>query len=155
MTLTSRTVNSGVVTGNVPNEGGTKFLLAKLPASASIGTIIRKRPINIANPRVVLNQYVFADIPANADPLFPVAEVNAYRISESPCGPTLFNCEVPKPGERTETAVSMRMIKGKMSTYSIDIFTSYDSIFLPRYSGVRPTIKPAIKTDITTKMSMP
>ncbi len=29
---------------------------------------------------------------------------------------------------------------------SIAIFTSRASIFLPRYSGVRPTISPAMKT---------
>ncbi len=35
------------------------------------------------------------------------------------------------------------------------IFISYASIFLPRYSGVRPTIKPAIKTAMMAKTSMP
>src|SRR5678815_4627573 len=54
ITLTNNTVNSGVVTGNVPNDGGTNFLVAKFPATASIGTIIRKRPMSIAKPRVVL-----------------------------------------------------------------------------------------------------
>ena len=36
-----------------------------------------------------------------------------------------------------------------------DIFISYDSIFLPRYSGVRPTIRPATKTAMMAKISMP
>ncbi len=31
------------------------------------------------------------------------------------------------------------------------IFTSYASIFLPRYSGVRPTIRPAINTESNNK----
>ncbi len=35
------------------------------------------------------------------------------------------------------------------------IFTSRDSIFLPRYSGVRPTIRPATKIVMTTNTSMP
>src|ERR1700752_2248458 len=52
ITLTKSTVNNGVVTGKVPNEGGTSFLVARLPATASIGTIIRKRPISIARPIV-------------------------------------------------------------------------------------------------------
>ena len=56
ITLTSNTVNSGVVTGNVPNEGGTSFLRARFPATASMGTIIRKRPTSIATPMVVLYQ---------------------------------------------------------------------------------------------------
>ncbi len=40
--------------GNVPAEAGTIFLAASEPATASIGTIIRKRPMNIARPSVVL-----------------------------------------------------------------------------------------------------
>ena len=35
------------------------------------------------------------------------------------------------------------------------IFTSRASIFLPRYSGVRPTISPAMKTASMAKSSMP
>src|SRR4030088_412628 len=35
-TPTSSTLNNGVVTGNVPSEGGTYFFLARLPAMASI-----------------------------------------------------------------------------------------------------------------------
>src|SRR5262245_29040555 len=75
ITLTSNTVNNGVVTGNVPNEGGTIFLRARFPATASMGMIIKKRPTSIAAPIVELYQYVFAEIPANADPLFPVPDV--------------------------------------------------------------------------------
>ena len=40
--------------GKVPAEAGTIFLAASEPAMASIGTIIRKRPISIARPSVVL-----------------------------------------------------------------------------------------------------
>ena len=35
------------------------------------------------------------------------------------------------------------------------IFISYASIFLPRYSGVRPTMRPATKTAMMAKMSIP
>src|SRR5262245_36732882 len=55
-TLTSNVVNRGVVTGNVPNDGGTWFLLARFPATASIGMIIMNRPMRIAIPCVVLYQ---------------------------------------------------------------------------------------------------
>ncbi len=75
ITLTSNVVNSGVVTGNVPNDGGTIFLRARLPAMASIGMIIMKRPISIVTPIVVLYQRVFAEMPAKAEPLFPAASV--------------------------------------------------------------------------------
>jgi len=37
----------------------------------------------------------------------------------------------------------------------IAIFTSNDSIFLPRYSGVPPHHQPAMKTASTTKTSIP
>ena len=39
--------------------------------------------------------------------------------------------------------------------YSIASFISRCSIFLPRYSGVRPTMRPAMKTESRTKTSMP
>ena len=35
------------------------------------------------------------------------------------------------------------------------IFMSNASIFLPRYSGVRPTIRPAMKTATIAKRSIP
>src|SRR5882672_10396924 len=81
ITLTRRAVNNGVVTGNVPGDGGTAFLRARLPATANMGTIIRKRPVSIVNPMVRLYQR-FPPRPANAEPLLPVPEVKAYKISE-------------------------------------------------------------------------
>ena len=38
---------------------------------------------------------------------------------------------------------------------SIAILTSFASIFLPTYSGVRPTIRPATKIAMMTNSSMP
>ena len=80
---TSKTVPSNKImkvppeAGNVPTLGGAIFFTASEPASPMIGTIMANRPINIANPRVVLYQGVFAVSPANALPLFAVAEVKA------------------------------------------------------------------------------
>src|ERR1700756_1352223 len=70
------TVNSGVVTGNVPREGGTYFLPARFPAMASMGMIIRNRPTSMVIPPAVLYQSVFVVKPANAEPLFPACDVN-------------------------------------------------------------------------------
>ena len=42
-----------------------------------IGTIIRKRPMSMARPRVVLYHGVLAVRPAKALPLLPVAELKA------------------------------------------------------------------------------
>ena len=44
------------------------------------------------------------------------------------------------------TAVGPRIRTGWMSRASMASFISRASIFLPRYSGVRPTIRPAMKT---------
>ena len=77
MTPTNKAANSGVVTGKVPSDGGTRALAPRLPASASIGTMTRNRPISIATPIVALYQPVLAERPANAEPLLPAAEVKA------------------------------------------------------------------------------
>ena len=46
----------------------------------------------------------------------PVALVNAYVISERPCGPLLFNCDVPNDGASTEMAANTRITNGKIKT---------------------------------------
>src|ERR1039458_9857910 len=97
ITPISSTVNSGVVTGNVPSDGGTYFFCARLPAIASMGMIIRKRPISMVKPMVVLYQSVLGFKPPNAEPLLPAPETNAYNIWLKPCGPGLEMLEVPKP----------------------------------------------------------
>jgi hypothetical protein len=54
ITPTSRLTNSGPWVGKVPAETGTSFFCARLPAAASKGIIIRKRPNSMAIPIVVL-----------------------------------------------------------------------------------------------------
>src|SRR5258708_28203634 len=84
MVPTNSTLNKGVVTGNVPAEGGTACLRAKFPAIASIGMIMKNRPTRVLRPRALLYQEVLPLKPANADPLFAAVENNAYRMSENP-----------------------------------------------------------------------
>src|SRR5260370_10476069 len=62
--------------------------------------------------------------------------------------------EVPK-GLTIATTEKPRIVNVRMRIASIAILTSYDSIFLPRYSGVRPTINPAMKTANMTNTTMP
>jgi hypothetical protein len=62
-------------TGKVPALGGEACLPASDPASAMMGTIMRKRPMSMARPSVVLYQGVLAVRPAKALPLLPVAEL--------------------------------------------------------------------------------
>ena len=64
-------------TGKRARAGRRDFFCTSEPASAMIGTIIRKRPINMARPRVVLYQGVLAVRPAKALPLLPVPELKA------------------------------------------------------------------------------
>ena len=58
-------------------------------------------------------------------------------------------------GSTTASAVKPRIESGRIRMASIAIFTSFASIFLPRYSGVRPTISPATNTAMMANSSMP
>ena len=58
-------------------------------------------------------------------------------------------------GMTVATAVQPRYISGRTRMASMAILTSFASIFLPTYSGVRPTMRPATKMAMTTKSSMP
>src|SRR6516162_2515375 len=92
---TSRPLNRAPVTGNVPADSGTLFFLARLPAMAMIGMIMKNRPRSCAAAVVVLYHIVFPFKPPKAEPLFPVDEVYAYRIWDKPCGPGLEMPAVP------------------------------------------------------------
>ncbi len=75
MTPTRRPTNRTPVVGNVPSDGGTDLLAASEPAIAMAGTIIQKRPMNIATAPVILKNSVLAEIPAKAEPLFAALDV--------------------------------------------------------------------------------
>ena len=68
-----RRIGVGVVPADL--DGGTIFFRARLPAIASIGIIIMKRPISMVMPIVVLYQSVLAEMPAKAEPLLPAPSV--------------------------------------------------------------------------------
>src|SRR5262249_12498185 len=89
ITPTTRPTNNPPVVGKVPSEAGTDFLLASEPAIAIVGMIIMKRPTNIATAPVMLKNSVLAVMPANAEPLLAVLEVERESISEKPSGPVL------------------------------------------------------------------
>src|SRR5208337_1169651 len=76
ITDTRRTVNRGVVTGNVPAVAGTAFFFARLPAIASMGMIMKNRPTSMVIAPAVLYQRVLPFMPPNAEPLFPADDVN-------------------------------------------------------------------------------
>ena len=71
-----------------------------------------------------------------------------------PCGPAFATPARPSFAT-VAIAVKPRIDAGRIRIASIAIFTSFASIFLPRYSGVRPTISPAMNTERIANSSMP
>ena len=65
-----------------------------------------------------------------------------------------WSVETPE-GTDTATAVPTSAAAGGRSTTSDAIFISKASSFLPRYSGVRPTMRPAMKTATRANTSRP
>ena len=92
--------------------------------------------------------------PAKALPLLPVGEIAPYSISERPCGPWLSAALLPAC-TTLASADNPRAVTQKYSTASMASFISRPSIFLPRYSGVRPTMRPAMNTARIAKTSRP
>ena len=90
MTATSRMLNVGVVTGNVPGEGGTIFFRARFPAMASIGTITRNRPTKVAIPMVVLYQSVLALSPGEGRTV--IAGCGGEGVKQSPTIRAVLSC---------------------------------------------------------------
>ncbi len=95
-----------------------------------------------------------ADSPAKALPLLLPADESAYRISENPWMPGLSTPAWPAATD-TASAVPPSTSSGVARMTMETIFMSKASIFLPRYSGVRPIISPAMKTPRMAKASMP
>ena len=63
--------------------------------------------------------------------------------------------DTPQIAPALATAVPRRTTAGGISSTSAAILISNASIFLPRYSGVRPTMRPAMKTATMANISMP
>ena len=103
---------------------------------------------------VALNQSVLPFRPPNAEPLLLAIEVNAYITSVSPCGPGLKITSWPTLVP-IDNAAAVRMSTGKVRKYSAAYFISMGRIFLPMYSGVRPTIRPATNTVTMARIKMP
>lgn len=82
MTISKKT-NVLFVVESVPAVVAIFFLLAKLPAIASVPIIGRNLANNITNPRVIFKNGVLASKPANAEPLLPPADEKAYKSSEN------------------------------------------------------------------------
>jgi len=86
-------------------------------------------------------QYVLTVRPAKALPLFPVSRGEGVQDLAEPVRPRVVQTREAQPLTAAHAAKPM-MSKMRTSTAIALTFTSYDSIFFPRYSGVRPTISP-------------
>jgi len=80
--------------------------------------------------------------------------VNAYMTSVRPCGPGLKIASWPMwvPIDRP---AAVRTTTGSVRKYSAAYFISVGRIFLPMYSGVRPTISPPTNTVTMARIKMP
>src|SRR3984893_8296378 len=154
MTPTSMPTNSGVLVSSVPALAGTGLCLASDPARPSAKISGANLPISITMPPAVLYQVVFVVRPAKAEPLLLAIEANAYTISVRPCGPGLSidACGVFSP---MESPAAVSTTTGRVRKYKAAYFISAGRIFLPRYSGVRPTISPATNTVTMASTRMP
>ena len=81
-------------------------------------------------------------------------EEKELSSSEKPCAPTLFKL-LSIPGHTAAIPLPTRIAIGVARHIRTDHFISYGSIFLPKNSGVLPTIRPAIKTVRIAKASIP
>ncbi|VWL97692.1 Uncharacterised protein [Collinsella intestinalis] len=103
---------------------------------------------------MTLIQGMLQFMPANAEPLLPPHEVKAYSTSEKPCAPPLLSWSA-RPGTMQAMAEHTRMANGVARHRTTAQRISPGSIFLPRNSGVRPTMRPAMNTVRMAKPIMP
>src|SRR5215472_1055503 len=154
MTPMSMPTKSGLYVGIVPTLSGTVCCLASDPARPRAKFIGANRATSMTTPPATLYQVVFVVRPANADPLLLAIEVNAYTISVRPCGPGL-SIEARGVFRPSDRPAAISTAVGVVRMYSDAYFISVGRIFLPMYSGVRPTISPPMNTVTTASISSP
>src|SRR5262252_10060841 len=154
MTPTSMPTNSGLCVSMVPALAGTGCCLASDPASPSAKICGANLPISITMPPTVLYQSVLVVRPAKADPLLLASDANAYMISVRPCGPGL-SIDACGVFIAIDSPAAVKTTAGSVRKYKAAYFISTGRIFLPMYSGVRPTISPPTKTVTIASTRMP
>src|ERR1700751_3511779 len=154
MTPISMPTNSGVLVSSVPALAGTGACLASDPARPRAKSSGANRPSSMVMPPVIWYHLAAVPSPANADPLLLAWEANAYMISVSPCGPGLKIAACPG-WVAIESPAMVRTTTGRVRKYSDAYFISTGRIFLPMYSGVRPTISPATNTVTMARTRVP
>src|ERR1700683_532165 len=157
----SMPTNSGFLVSRVPTLAGTLPCLAREPARPRAKISGANRPSSMTTPPIVLYQIVFVVRPAKAEPLLFAIDAKAYTISVRPCGPGLRiedSGDVGGEGQflnPSESPAAVRITTGNVRKYNAAYFISVGLIFLPMYSGVRPTISPPTKTVTMASTRMP
>src|SRR6516162_11541727 len=154
ITPTTMPTNSGVLVSRVPALAGTGLCRASDPARPSAKISGANRPSSITTPPSVWYQVAAVPRPANAEPLLLAMDVNAYMTSVRPCGPGLKIALWPMC-VAIDSPAAVRVITGMVRKYSAAYFISVGRIFLPMYSGVRPTINPATNTVTMARIRRP
>src|SRR5215467_14611896 len=154
ITPTTRPTNNGVLVSSVPALAGTGLCRASDPARPSAKISGANRPSSITTPPRVWYQVAAVPRPANAEPLLLASDAIAYMTSVRPCGPGLKIAAWPAL-VAIDSPAAVRVSTGMVRKYSAAYFISVGRIFLPMYSGVRPTISPPTNTVITASMRMP
>ena len=131
-----------------------RFFAASDPAIASTGTISQKRPnhIAIAEQRVV-ERRVRGEAGERAAVVVAGRGERVQDLGEA-MRAGVGDAALPA-STHTATAVPTSTRSGGTRIASDAIFISKASIFLPRYSGVRPIISPAMNTARIANISMP
>src|SRR5215472_2476443 len=153
-TPTTMPTNSGVRVSSVPALAGTGCWRARDPARPSAKISGANRPNSITNPPSIWYQVAAVPRPAKAEPLLLASDANAYMISVRPCGPGLKIASWPA-WVAIDSPAAARVTTGVVRKYNAAYFISVGRIFLPMYSGVRPTISPATNTVTMARMRMP
>ena len=145
MTPTTRPPNSGVCVGIVPAVTGTLGLAASEPPIASAGMIRKNRPISIARAlgdRVPLGAGALVGerravvVGRRGEVVEHLGQAVGARAGD-------VSRRLAAPPTRRRRPAARTAWPGCTASRS---FISAAWIFLPRYSGVRPTISPAMNT---------
>jgi len=112
ITLINNITNNQLSVLKVPEETGVIFFLAILSCNSHYRNNYSETAYqHTESNHQVIKNCVCVESP-KALPLFPAAELNAYNISESPCGPALFRLDSPAGTEQAIAENNLMTILG-------------------------------------------
>src|SRR5690606_14841136 len=108
MVAASRVAKTPPSTLSVPLDSALRRLADSEPTMARGRMIGLNRASSMTMPVARFHGTVSSPSPSKPEPLLALAEVNSYRISLKPCGPTLLSVSAPQ-GVAAKIAVPPRM----------------------------------------------